>query len=90
MEMDAFTSAIVHAALTLFTRRLIGFERSSIPYIQRNFLLGHGSAAIDDGEVVAQIPACPLAMILRLAGMDHTTVEVPWLQPTRLRLISDE
>lgn len=90
METDAFTSAIAHAALTLFTRRLIGFERSSIPYIQRNFLLGLGSAAIDDREIAAQLPACPLAMILRMAGMDHTIVEVPWLQPARLRLVSDE
>ncbi|MBI5877235.1 MAG: hypothetical protein HZB53_06270 [Chloroflexi bacterium] len=90
VETDAFTSALARTALALFARRLVGFERSSARYIQANFLEGAGSATIGADDVKAQLPACPLIMILRLTGLDHTVVDVPWLRPGRLRLVVDD
>nr|WP_179771047.1 transposase [Actinopolymorpha cephalotaxi] len=62
-----------------FARRLGGFGASSLPFLSDRFLTPGGVVADLGESIQVRLPAPPLLVVLALAGLDRTTVEVPWL-----------
>ena len=78
---DTAVALAARAGLGHFARRLGGFGASSLPYLSHRFLTPGGVIA-DLGESIwVRLPAPPLLVVLALAGLDRTTIEVPWLEP---------
>lgn len=67
------------AGLARFARRLTGFAASSLPYLADRFLPPGGVVTELGDAVLVQLPSPPLLVVLALAGLDRTVVEVPWL-----------
>jgi hypothetical protein len=67
------------AVVAAFARRLPGFSASSVGYLRRNFLLGRATIRWDPGGVRAELPAVPLAVVLRMAGTAPRRWEIAWL-----------
>jgi hypothetical protein len=61
-----------------FARRLLGFRRSSAEYLIRNFLDVGASVMVTDDAIEARIAEPPLALVLRMAGVNSTSFRVPW------------
>lgn len=83
-DTDASGRAVAVAAragLGHFARRLPGFGASSLPYLSDRFLTPGGVIADLGDSIWVRLPSPPLLVVLALAGLDRTTVEVPWLQP---------
>jgi hypothetical protein len=72
-------AALAGEVMTAFASRLPGFSCSSVGYLRRNFLLGPATVRWDPGGVRADLPAVPLAVVLRMAGTAHRRWEIQWL-----------
>lgn len=84
-DRDAGASAravavAARAGMGHFARRLGGFGASSLPYLSDRFLTPGGVIADLGDSIWIRLPAPPLLVVLALAGLDRTTVEVPWLR----------
>ncbi len=75
-------AVVARAGLGHFARRLGGFGASSLPYLADRFLPPGGVVADLGKSLEVRLPAPPLLVVLALAGLDRTTVTVPWLAPT--------
>jgi hypothetical protein len=82
-------AALAGAVLAAFARRLPGFSDSSMGYLRRNFLLGPALVRWDNDGVRAELPAVPLAVVLRMAGSAHRRWTVGWLPGGALDLEGD-
>lgn len=71
----------IHAQRVLkhFQRRLIGLERSSPRHIYDNVLAGTGFVRDNVETIEVELPAPPLAVLLRLAGILEEDYALPWL-----------
>jgi hypothetical protein len=69
------------AASRDLARRLIGFGRSSMPYLAQRFLPLGGIVTESRELIHAELSAAPLAVILVMAGLDRISFRVPWLEP---------
>ena len=76
---DAF-SLVARAVLRDFSRRLPGFDLSSPEYLYQNFLAGSGAILCRDEALEVRIPASPLAVILRIAGLQQQKFQPSWLK----------
>jgi hypothetical protein len=61
-----------------FAARLTGFEASSLPYLQRQFLARPGRLLADAKGLVLALDPLPLGIVLRLCGLHGWTGELPW------------
>jgi hypothetical protein len=77
---DRAWSAVARAVMRVFAQRLGGFENSSSAFLNENFLGGVGAVTIRDELIDVELPPAPLALVLRLTGVDGSVVEVPWLE----------
>jgi hypothetical protein len=83
---DAF-SFIARAVLRDFSRRLFGFDLSSPEYLYQNFLAGLGSVLCRDEALEVRLPVSPLAVILRMAGLQQQNFQPPWLKGREVWLL---
>jgi hypothetical protein len=65
--------------MAAFAARLPGFSESTAGHLRRNFLLGPAATRWDDDGVHAELPAVPLAIVLRMAGMGRRRSQIDWL-----------
>jgi hypothetical protein len=65
--------------MAAFARRLPGFSDSSLRYLRNNFLVGPATVRWDAAGVRADLPAVPLAVVLRMAGTTHRRWDIAWL-----------
>jgi hypothetical protein len=68
--------------LRALARRLPGFGRSSDEHLRRNFLYGGACLTASEQGWTVELERPPLHVILRLSGLDHRDVWVPWLDRT--------
>jgi hypothetical protein len=80
-QLDLVLTLVAHCVFDHFTRRLMGFHLSSPPYIYENFLVGSGTLRDDGQSVHVTLAPPPLAVILRIAGIDRETCTLPWMSP---------
>jgi hypothetical protein len=67
-----------------FARRLPGLGQSSPSYLWRNILSGDGFITTTPGQVLVELVARPLEIVLRLAGLNDTCFIPPWLAETEV------
>jgi hypothetical protein len=78
-QVDDTFSLIARAVLRDFSRRLLAFDLSTPEYLYENFLGGTGSVVCRDEALEVRLPAIPLRVILRMAGLQQQTFQPPWL-----------
>lgn len=84
MEWDTALSTVSSAILMWFASKLGAFADSSPEYLCRNFLKCHAEIEVSPDRIAVYFLTCPLQMVLRMAGFDHTTWVVPWLENRKL------
>lgn len=88
--VDETWSRVAREVMREFGRQLAGFGHSGAAFLHQNFLVGAGQVSLGADEILAELPACPLRLILRLSGFDNRVFETSWTTPQRIRLVSDE
>ncbi|HUX28062.1 MAG TPA: hypothetical protein VMV39_04710, partial [Terracidiphilus sp.] len=83
---DLAWSLPARAALRSFARKLMGFDQSSLKYLRENFFSGTSSIHVQDNTISVELPACPLAVVLNMAGVHELTYSVPWLNSVQVEL----
>jgi hypothetical protein len=77
---------MAHAVYRDFGRRLPGFAWSSIGHLHRNFIAGEGEIRIEirgnRRQITATLPAAPLQLVLRMAGLSGSRFSLPGEPPT--------
>jgi len=86
-EFDDTFSLVARAVLRDFSRRLFGFDLSSPEYLYQNFLAGLGSLLCRDEAFEVRLPASPLSVILRMAGLQQQKFSPPWLKGREVWLL---
>jgi hypothetical protein len=86
-KLDDTFSFIARAVLRDFSRRVFGFDLSSPEYLYQNFLAGLGSVLCRDEALEVRLPVSPLAVILRMAGLQQQKFQPPWLQGREVWLL---
>jgi hypothetical protein len=81
---DATLTAVSAIVLRGFAAKLGAFADSSPPYISRNFLESRAEIQVYSDRIQVRFLTCPLQMVLRMAGFDHNTWEIPWLENRQL------
>jgi len=76
---------VSEALVRFFASTLGAFSRSSPAYLDRNFLECKAEIEVSDDHVSVQFLTCPLQMVLRMAGFEHTAVSLPWLDNRQLQ-----
>lgn len=77
--LEAAGAAMAREGVRHLARRLMGFERSSLAYLNDRFLTP-GGVVTDDGEsILVELAAPPLQVVLTMAGLDGIGYRVPWL-----------
>jgi len=86
LGFDLAWSLSARAVLRSFARKLMGFDQSSLMYLRENFFSGTSSIHVQDSTISVELPACPLAVILNMAGVHGLTYSVPWLDSAQVTL----
>jgi len=79
-EWDAALSTVSATVLQGFAAKLGAFSDSSPSFLCRNFLESQAEIEIYTDGITVHFLTCPLQMVLRMAGFDHNTWTVPWLE----------
>jgi hypothetical protein len=85
--MDCTLSLFARAAIRHFVGRLIGFESSTPEYLYRNFLSGLGSIRHVENRLEVRLPASPLSLVLRMAGLQEQKYMPDWLEGREVWLL---
>jgi hypothetical protein len=88
-EWDATLAIVSATVLRTFAARLGAFADSSPAYLCHNFLQSQATIELSSHQLIVRFITCPLQMILRMAGFDHHTWNVPWLENRQLTLQFD-
>lgn len=88
--LDEIWSRVAREVMRAFGQQLAGFGHTSAAYLHQNFLAGAGQVSLGADEILADVPPCPLRLILQLGGFDNRVFETNWTTPRRIRLVSDE
>lgn len=75
LNLAAVSSAIVRG----FSAKLGAFADSSPAYLCRNFLESQAAIEVSGNAIAVRFLTCPLQMVLRMAGFESSTWEIPWL-----------
>ena len=78
-RLDLTWTLVAHAVLRAFARRLTGFASSSPEFLLENFLAGESLVRVGERAIDVELSQPPLALVLRLAGVDGLTYRIPWL-----------
>jgi hypothetical protein len=79
-NLECLSTLVSRAALRHFVRKLFGFESSSPDHIYQNFLSGLSEIRRKDQRVEVRLPASPLSLILRMAGLQEQKYAPSWLK----------
>jgi hypothetical protein len=88
-DWDGILARVSAAVLSGFASRLGAFAASSPGFLRRNFLDSRAEVALSADRITVRFLTCPLQMVLRMAGFDHTTWTVPWLEDRELAFLFD-
>lgn len=88
-EWDLALSMASLTALRWFASKLGAFSESSPEYLCRNFLESQADVEVFADRIAVHFLTCPLQMVLRMIGFDHTTWTVPWLEDRKLEFRFD-
>jgi hypothetical protein len=83
---DLVWSLAARMVLRAFARKLMGFGQSSLKYLRENFFSGISSIHVQGNAISVELPACPLAVVLNMAGVNGLTYSVPWLDNAQVKL----
>ncbi|MFB2881584.1 hypothetical protein [Floridanema aerugineum] len=83
-EWDAALAMVSATILQAFSVKLGAFADSSPAYLCRNFWKSQSAIELSANQIIIQFLTCPLQMVLRMAGFDHKTWEVSWLENRQL------
>ena len=75
----AALSPVSSALLRGFAARLGAFAESSPEYMRRNFIENRADIESSGERLSVRFHTCPLQMVLRMAGFDHSTWVLDWL-----------
>jgi hypothetical protein len=84
---------LVTAAAVLvrtFARGLPALSGSSIEYLWRNVLSGDSRITVEPHAITVRLKPRPLQIVLRMAGLQESQFELPWLADTRITVRFDE
>lgn len=76
--LDAALAPVSELVLGAFAARLGAFAASTPAYLCRNFLESRAEVELSAERLSVCFLSCPLQMVLRMAGFEHTTWAVPW------------
>lgn len=82
--------AIAESVMAAFAAGLPGFARSSAAHLRENFLSGHGAIRFARDRVDVFLPRVPLALLLRITGVDGKTFMLPWMPERPVTLLLPE
>ena len=85
--LDCTFSLISRAALRHFARKLLGFEASSPDHLHQNFFFGLSEVRRCDQRLEVRLPASPLSLILRMAGLQQQKFAPAWLKGSEVWLL---
>ncbi len=85
LQWDCALGNVSSIILRGFMDKLGAFADSSPEYLRRNFLESQAEIEIACDEIKVSFITCPLQMVLRMAGFDSNTWEVPWLENRQLK-----
>jgi hypothetical protein len=83
-QWDLTLAIVSSVVLQWFVAKLGAFAGSSPPFISQNFLESQAMIEVSSVGVTVRFLTCPLQMVLRMAGFDHNSWEVPWLENRQL------
>jgi hypothetical protein len=83
-QWDAALAIVSSTILQAFAAKLGAFSNSSPSYLCRNFLESQAAIEVSGNAIVVRFLTCPLQMVLRMAGFESSTWEVPWLENRQL------
>ena len=79
------TLAMISATIVRgFALKLGTLGDSSPSYLCRNFLESQAEIEVSSAQIHVRFLTCPLQMVLRMAGFDDLTWEIPWLDNRQL------
>lgn len=84
-QWDAALARVSATVLQAFAAKLGAFSDSSPSYLCRNFLESQAAIEVSESAIVVRFLTCPLQMVLRMAGFESSTWEIPWLGNRLLR-----
>jgi hypothetical protein len=85
--LDCTFTLLSRAALRHFSRKLFGFESSSPDHLYQNFLSGVSEIRCMDGRLEVRLPASPLSLVLRMAGLQEQKFAPSWLKGLEIWLL---
>jgi hypothetical protein len=85
--LDCTFSLMARAAFRHFARKLFGFEASSPDHLFQNFLSGPSEVRRIDQRLEVRLPASPLSVILRMAGLQDQKYSPKWLKGSEVWLL---
>jgi hypothetical protein len=85
-RFDLALTLFARAILRTLAQRLMGFEWSGAAYLYDRFLAGSSSVELGQDALEVRLPDSPLALILRMAGVDGETFTLSWLPEVEIRL----
>lgn len=86
-SLDCFCTLVSRAALRHLSRKLIGFESSSPDHLYQNFLAGLSEIRRTGERLEVHLPASPLSLILRMAGLQEQKFSPSWLKGMEVWLL---
>jgi hypothetical protein len=78
-RLNSFLRPISARLAQRFASTLGSFSTSSLDYLRRNFLDGAGEIEFTSGRIVCRLPDRPLALVLKMAGVENRPVPLPWV-----------
>ena len=90
LPLDCFCSLLAHAALKGFARRLPGFESSSFEYLHERFFAGLATIRSTPDQLRVRMPAGPLSVVMRMAGLFEQRFSLPWWKGREVCLLLHE
>ena len=83
-QWDAALAGVSATVLQAFAAKLGAFSDSSPSYLCRNFWESQAGIEIFSHQLIVRFLTCPLQMVLRMAGFDQNSWEIPWLENRQL------
>ena len=90
--LDAWSAALAAVSASLlqgFAARLGAFAESSAEYLRRNFVENRAALEFSGERLVVRFLTCPLQMVLRMAGFDHSKWVLDWPERRELEFQFD-
>lgn len=89
-HVDDLLGSVALAVLRAWSRWLGRFSESSVPYLLTHFIRRQGRLRWREDELLVELDARPLDVIVRQAGYDQPIDSVPWLRNRRVRYRMDD